>query len=259
LIRPVAAFITFERQEGRDRAIKYFCDPQNKQEIEDLNMDQENSSREAALLAQVDKSLLGQEIICKQASEPTEIIWENRHVSERRVMVNKIIVFVVSTIFLFGMFIGFIALKAIEVGNMFRYPATMNCNSISSMFNGNNTLFFEYAQLDKDYTVEKQGTGIYQCYCKSRSYTELAEAGTEDSNICSKYVWQFGGGYALSEVITVVITVVNLVIRDIIIWMIKKVGYKTNTAEISAIMICVFIATFFNTGILLLLADADFS
>jgi len=24
--RPVAAFITFERQEGKDRAIKYFCD-----------------------------------------------------------------------------------------------------------------------------------------------------------------------------------------------------------------------------------------
>jgi hypothetical protein len=161
LIRPVAAFITFERQEGKDRAIKYFCDPQNKQKIEDLNMDQENASREAALLAQVDKSLLGHEIVCKQASEPTEIIWENRHVSERRVMFNKIIVFVVSAIFLFGMFIGFIALKAIEVGNMFRYPATMNCDSISSMFNGNNTLFFEYAQLDKDYTVEKQGTGIY--------------------------------------------------------------------------------------------------
>jgi hypothetical protein len=41
--------------------------------------------------------------------------------------------------------------------------------------------------------------------------------------------------------------------------MIKKVGYKTNTGEISAIMVCVFIATFFNTGILLLLADADFN
>jgi hypothetical protein len=25
-IRPVAAFITFEKQEGRDRALKYFCD-----------------------------------------------------------------------------------------------------------------------------------------------------------------------------------------------------------------------------------------
>jgi hypothetical protein len=63
-------------------------------------------------------------------------------VSEKRVMVNKIIVFVVSAIFLFGMFIAFIALKVISVGNMFRYPATMNCDSISNMFNGNSTLFF---------------------------------------------------------------------------------------------------------------------
>lgn len=56
---------------------------------------------------------------------------------------------------------------------------------------------------------------------------------------------------------TVVITVVNILIRDIVILMIKKVGYHTNTAEISAIMVTIYIATFFNTAILLLLADAN--
>jgi len=41
--------------------------------------------------------------------------------------------------------------------------------------------------------------------------------------------------------------------------MIKKVGYWTVTGEITAIMITVFIMTFFNTAILLLLADANLS
>lgn len=53
------------------------------------------------------------------------------------------------------------------------------------------------------------------------------------------------------------ITVVNIIIRTVVIYMIKKVGYHTETAEISAIMVTVYVATFFNTGILLLLADAN--
>jgi hypothetical protein len=38
LVRPVAAFITFEKQEGKDRALKYFVDP-NKQSNEEANVD----------------------------------------------------------------------------------------------------------------------------------------------------------------------------------------------------------------------------
>jgi hypothetical protein len=34
LIRPVAAFITFERQEGKDRATKYFISEQQRQKEE---------------------------------------------------------------------------------------------------------------------------------------------------------------------------------------------------------------------------------
>jgi len=41
--------------------------------------------------------------------------------------------------------------------------------------------------------------------------------------------------------------------------MIKKVGYHTETGEITAIMVTIFVATFFNTAVLLLLADANLS
>lgn len=156
------------------------------------------------------------------------------------------------------MFYLFIVMKAIEIGNMFRYPATMNCPSIASLFKGNNTEYAYYAGIDKPFTLDKQGTGIYQCYCKSEGYAELASSGLDDNSLCKAYVWQFGGGYVLSELVSVVITVVNIIIRTFCIFMIKRVGYWTLTGEISAIMVTVFIMTFFNTAILLLLADASF-
>lgn len=208
-------------------------------------------------MSAVDKALLGNDIVCSSASEPSEIIWENRHVTLNERRRNKIIVFILSGLFLVGMFFLFIWMKAIEVTNMFRYPATMNCDSIQSIFADQEDLYAEYASLDKDYTLDKQGTGIYQCYCSAQGYADLASAGLEDGNICHSYFIQFGGGYALSELVTVVITVVNIIIRTLVIAMITRVGYWTQTGEIAAIMTTIFIATFFNTAVLLLLADAN--
>ena len=56
---------------------------------------------------------------------------------------------------------------------------------------------------------------------------------------------------------TIAITVVNTIIRSLCIYLIKNVGYHTISAEIAAITVSIFIATFFNTAILLLLADAN--
>jgi len=78
------------------------------------------------------------------------------------------------------MFFLFIFMKSIEVNNMFRYPATMNCDSIESIFTDQPGNYAVYAAIDKEFTLDKQGTGIYQCYCRSESYAELASAGTDD-------------------------------------------------------------------------------
>jgi hypothetical protein len=33
------------------------------------------------IIAKVDKTLLGNEIVCTPAPEPSDIIWENRHIT----------------------------------------------------------------------------------------------------------------------------------------------------------------------------------
>lgn len=87
----------------------------------------------------------------------------------------------------------------------------------------------------------------------------MADAATDDKAVCNKYFRQFAGGEALGYVVSFFITFVNVIIRAFVIWMIKKVGYHTLTAEISAIMVTIYVMTFFNTGVLLLLADANFT
>jgi hypothetical protein len=220
-------------------------------------------SEEQRVLEEVEKVLLRENIYCYSASEPSDILWENRHVTWKRRKINQMVVFCLAALFLVLMFFLFVWMKSLAVANMFRYPATTNCDSIQSIFSTekNTGLWPEYAGIDKNYTVFKQGTGIYQCYCKNRTanYAALASSGLDNDDICHTYFLQFGGGYFLSEAITVVITVVNMIIAILVKMMIHEVGYWTLTAEISAIMVTTFIATFFNTAILLLLADANTS
>jgi len=263
--RPVTAFVTFERQEGKDRCLKYFCDPKTTKQIEVVDAIQNPGqvSEEQRVLEEVEKVLLRENIYCYSASEPSDILWENRHVTWKRRKINQMIVCCLSIIFLIVMFFLFVWMKSLAVANMFRYPATTNCESIQSIFAvpANQNLWPEYAQIDQPYTEYRQGTGIYQCYCKNvtANYAALAASGLSSNDLCHTYFVQFGGGYFLSEAITVVITVVNMIIAIIVKIMIKEVGYWTLTAEISAIMVATFIMTFFNTAILLLLADANTS
>lgn len=53
--------------------------------------------------------------------------------------------------------------------------------------------------------------------------------------------------------ITVIILVINLVIRELLIYIVMLTGYDTISDMVTAITNAVFITQFFNTGILLLL------
>jgi len=220
--RPVTAFITFERQEGKDRALKYFDDPKAKRKIENVDNEQDEEAaargdREAQLLEQIDRALLGRDIICYSASEPSDIIWENRHVTVHRRNINKMITCCISTLFLIGMFYFFIVLKAMAVRNMYRYPSTTNCDSIESIFENQMDIYQEYAELDKNFTNLYQGTGIYYCYCKNRTGSWIeSEYGFPKDKLCRMYWNDYGGGEFLSTAISVVITIVNMIIAVLV-------------------------------------------
>ena len=66
-------------------------------------------------------------------------------------------------------------------------------------------------------------------------------------------------GLLLSNAVTVLVSVVNIVIRTINMSLIAKIGYHTESEQTSAIMTSILASTFINTGLLLLFTNADLS
>jgi hypothetical protein len=71
--------------------------------------------------------------------------------------------------------------------------------------------------------------------------------------------WEKKLATALGGSISVVVLAVNIVLRESIIILIKKVQIDTRSAELASITRAVFAAQFFNTGILLLLVNASWA
>ena len=100
-----------------------------------------------------------------------------------------------------------------------------------------------------------------QCFCNER-----AEAG-DPSNlgygsnyqpVCQEYLDTYLWNYLASNSVTVLITVINILIREKTIDWITQIGYETHSEQVTAITNGVFFAQFFNTAILVLFVYANF-
>lgn len=100
------------------------------------------------------------------------------------------------------------------------------------------------------------GTGVYQCYCQGRKAEEGTFALNGDKT-CGSYFDDFMGGQALSQVVSISIIVINIILKIIMLILIKWIGYHTESGQTSAIMSSIFIVQFFNTAILLILTNAN--
>jgi len=65
--------------------------------------------------------------------------------------------------------------------------------------------------------------------------------------------------YGLSESLAYAITTINYVLRVIVIAMITRIGFATESDQLSWVTTGVFLTQFFNTAFLLLLVNADLS
>jgi len=146
---PVTAFITFETQEGYERA----CNIKAKRNwLCRLNYEQE---------------FLDAPLYFREAPEPTNIIWENRQVTFFQQIIRTIIVIAIILVLFVGCLFVFYYLKKTTVTNYQRYPPSTNCNSINSLFNNQlSTAYIENAYEDLQLIQQQNhGIGIYQCFC----------------------------------------------------------------------------------------------
>ena len=239
LIRPVTAFLTFNTQEGYERALKYWGP-----EAEDKKLITENHK------------ICDTRIKVEPAPEPSNIIWENRHITDREQNRNKCFVTLGILFLLLIAFVIFAVAKIFVTRIQAKYPPTFDCSDVDSQFAANITQYKEYANYDKPYTDEQQGTGIYLCYCKK--YFSSLNFFNKDE-LCDNYQRSYQYGLVLTNVVAYGIVIFNIIIRFANIFLIKKIGLHTESEQTSAIFVAIFISTFLNTGLLILLTGANTS
>ena len=112
----MAAFITFELQEGFERA----CEVKGY-----INWRYQTIAN---------KELLNAPLYFTEAPEPTNIIWEHRDKTPKEQLKRKIIAFIAIILVLIVAFIIFYVLKRTTIKNSIRYPSSTNCDAIYSLF-----------------------------------------------------------------------------------------------------------------------------
>jgi len=114
-------------------------------------------------------------------------------------------------------------------------------------------------------------SGYVQCFCQepdvvtnttaqSPTYTDASGATVGgDVNICTPYFNNVWVVLAMTNFITGFIVVVNTIIKTLVISLITWIGYDTQSEMLVKITNGVFYSLFFNTGFLLILANANWS
>jgi hypothetical protein len=101
------------------------------------------------------------------------------------------------------------------------------------------------------------GGGFYQCYCnKFKDYIGFAK-GKKD--ICTPFLKDKFWGYFLTGCSSVLTNAVNYALTMVVEWAVESIGYDTLSEKYSTIMVCTFVSSFINTGIITLLTNADFT
>ena len=120
--------------------------------------------------------------------------------------------------------------------------------------------FQRYAQHDKTQTVSGHGTGYYQCFCQKYStwYRSLYEDYGKKDNFCYDFHKGIVTGKASTLTVTIVIAVVNILLRNFNKELILRIGYGQEGQQFRMITMAIFWTSFFNSAILLVLANASF-
>lgn len=172
----------------------------------------------------------------------------------------------------------------ISLGLKFKYPI-VKCQNIEKDYN---VLFgddgstiedadnqrwtndaFKESMVNRAYEKEGKTThyqGMMQCFCKFRQtqYGDMKNAeytneeGTKDA-FCKAYSSDQTTSKILGQSVAFVIIAINTVLKIVIIKGITWVGEDTNSEQLASVTNGVFIAQFFNTGILILLVNGNLS
>ena len=200
----------------------------------------------------------------KRASEPTDIIWENRHFTEEDYFYRRLKAYTLIGVLLLASFAVMYstAHTAAEIGKTF---PPRDCDSVKATYGGQ---LQDFALQDFDFVEDYPGvptSGALQCFCKDELEQDYDKAVASTYGhpqgrlICSEYSSIVSWTFLKLNLLKYFIIIVNFVLRTICIALVAWIGYSTETVKLRETTKVTFIVQFFNTAILLLLVNADLS
>jgi hypothetical protein len=200
------------------------------------------------------------ELFLEESTEPTNIIWENRHWTPADYAKRTLQVCVIIGCLLAISFLVIYSLKGSALDKARKYPVVDSNNIYNNIFNSNATLLEIHAQAELDLFVKDENkyplSGFYQTFCAL-----VTKPGFEafNSTMCAKLnednVWKLFNNQA----VTIGIVAINFILRLFIIKLIIYIGKDTESEQCRLITNGVFIVQFFNTALLLLMVNANLS
>ncbi|CDW86701.1 UNKNOWN [Stylonychia lemnae] len=251
LTRPVEAFITFEEEDGS--IIGQEFKPQ-------FNFFGIRKSQ--------DQKFLGQALYLIETTEPTNIIWENRHYTKFDIVWRSAVVLLaISFLVLISFTLIFICKSYSNVAKT-KYP-DIDCPTINITY-GQNLAEYAYKEYDNYYNFAEKGfieptplSGALQCYCDTYglgiSGYKMMDFKYNNVKICKQYYMDGYLSFAATNAAQYMIIAINFILRLFIIKLIVFIGRDTESAQTKLITNGVFIVQFFNTALLLLLVNANFN
>jgi len=232
---PTSCFVTFDSDDYKEHALDY--DGEGK--------------------------VLGQKMEFKDASEPTDIIWENRHFTRADYVKRQLCAFSVIFSVLFISFIIIFAISKYAARIAAVFPAK-NCADIQDNYGDS---LEQYAIKDYNYIVANDGKGVQSsgtlpCFCKQQMKTNenfMSDTFGTDAAICGVYFGMAGEVYLWTTALSYFLIGLNYVLREVCIRLVNWVGYPTETIRLAKTTSVTFYVQFFNSGLLLLLINANLS
>lgn len=296
---PCSCFITFETEEGMQRACYY--NDAIKDSIGNFEFLKRKASGKKGFLQKYFepensdnivpyyfRNFLGHKCEMDGAPEPSDIIWENREVTNefRRKRTRTVWFFISILMLISASCIYFFTYYSISL--KLRYPIT-DCKDNHKRFEGKDKLYEEkafYEFLVNEHLKKRDKPTTYkntmQCFCRkhrdddiftifgytykektlgalleNKMYSYTYNDKKYEMKFCKMYFRDMLLGEYMGKAVSYIIIFANWIMKTYTIQLITSIRHDTYSGRLSNTMIAVFIAQFFNTGILLLLMNAN--
>lgn len=246
LQRPCSVFVSMEWEQGKDRADFY-------EETVEIDRDLRKPDNDF-------RQFLGDNITVKPASEPSDIIWENRNILNVTRNFRKCCTGIILAFVLAGSFavIYYAQMKQFEIAE--RYPAQV-CETHEMEYKDrlSDWQYYAIGEYISNQDIAKQpgGMPIYngpmQCFCKHQKdagvsddtvYTLKNERGTMNisEKICKRYEEDLALGLYITLGVTGVVVLVNMLLEMVTFYLVTWIGIDTISAERTFTVKCLVFA-----------------